>query len=135
MTPAAARPVGEGTNVGALMSRLGAEAGTLIRQEVRLATVEMTEKAAAAGRHGAVMAVGALVSAVSFMTLTAALVVGLGKVMEIWTAALVVGLALAVVGYGVVRSGVASLRQMSPTPTRTLATWKESRSWAQALVR
>lgn len=124
-----------GPNVAALMGRLGSETSTLIRQEMNLLTVEMTEKASVVGKQAFVMAAGYLFCTVSLMAMTAALILGLSEVMQLWMAALVVGIALAALGYVVMRTALGALRRLTPTPTRTVATWKEGKSWAQALVR
>lgn len=125
----------EEPSIGELFNRLGAETGTLVRQEMNLAAVEMTEKVSEASKHALMIGVGSSFGTVSLMTLAGALVVGLSHWMDLWMSALLVGVALALAAYAVVRMGVGALRQMSPIPKKTLETMKENKSWAQELVR
>ncbi len=132
--PSAAEPEGE-PSIGELFSKLGADTSTLLRHEMNLAVVEMGQKARDAAMHARLIAMGAGIAAVGALTLVAALILGLSKVLEPWLAALIVGFALAVAGYAVSRTGAAALRQMSPRPLRTMETWKDNQTWAKALVR
>ena len=80
--------------LGELVQDLSRQTSTLIRQEMRLAQAELTEK----GRHaskGAGMFGGAgLVALYGVGALVAAAVLGLATVLEPWIAAAAIGLAL-----------------------------------------
>lgn len=118
-----------------LFGRLGQETSTLVRQEMLLAKAEMVEKAKTALRHTLLIGAGVLLGLVSVLTLTSALVLGLSTFMEPWLAALCVGGAFALGGFGAVRAGVSALKRMDPTPAKTIETLKENKQWAQEMVR
>ena len=61
-------------SVGELFNELATETSTLVRQEVRLATSELAQKAAHAGRYSQRIAVGAAMALVGLMTLAGAIV-------------------------------------------------------------
>ena len=76
--------------IGELVTRLSDDTVRLVRDEIRLAQAEMTQKAKAAG-VGAGLLGGSGVSAVYGLgVLVAAAVIGLSSVIALWAAALVV---------------------------------------------
>src|SRR6187401_1608757 len=78
--------------IGELVKDLAGQTSTLVRQEIKLAQAEVTEKGKVAGR-GAGLLAGAGVAAVLMLgTLTAVLVVALDSALPLWLAALIVTL-------------------------------------------
>lgn len=122
-------------SVGELFSELVNETGTLVRQEVKLATTEMSEKATYAGKQVAFIAFGALLGVVALLTLIAALVFGLATVIALWTSALIVGIVAALVAAVLAYKGVAGLRDMSLVPKQTVETLREDKQWVEQHVR
>jgi hypothetical protein len=122
-------------SVGQLVGNLGAETGTLVRQELTLAMAETIQKAKAAGARALTVCAGAALGAVSLMALVASIVVVLSSVMALWMSALVVGATLGLISIAMMALGVASLRSLDMRPAETIRTLKESKSWAQELVR
>jgi len=59
------------------------------------------------------------------------LILGLGQLLPLWLSALIVGLVVAVVGYGVLQSGVSALKRANLTPQETIETLKEDAEWAK----
>lgn len=122
--------VGE-PSLGALFGDLAKQTGTLVRKEIELAKVEMTEKAADAGKKIAFVAGGGIACALAGLVLLAALILGLANFMPLWASALLVGLVMAVVGIGVVSWGVSALKKFDPVPRATIQTVKETKLWAE----
>lgn len=129
------RSSGEERSVGELFGELADEMSTLVRQEIKLATTEMTQKANHAGKQATFIAIGGLLAVVSLITLAAALVLGLGKVVALWVSALIVGVVLAAIATAFVLKGVRSLQRMELAPRQTIETIKEDKSWVQQQVR
>jgi Na+/H+-translocating membrane pyrophosphatase len=128
-------PAREERSVGDLFGALAAETGTLVRQEVQLATRELSQKARYAAQQGATIAVGAALGMVSLMALVAGTILVLGKVIPLWGAALAVGGSLGIVACLVARSGYQALARMDRRPEQTLLSIKETKSWVQEQVR
>src|ERR687894_2354696 len=89
--------------LGELFSELAQETSTLVRQEVNLAKVEMSQKASRAGKQVGVLAAGGAVAYAGLLAILAAVIVLLDNVMPLWLSALLVGIAVAVVGYILIR--------------------------------
>src|SRR6059058_2899229 len=86
--------------IGELVKDLASQTSTLVRQEIKLAQAEVTEKGKVAGK-GAGMLVGAAVAALLALgVLTALLVVVLDSFLPLWLAALIVTLLWAAVAGG-----------------------------------
>ncbi len=86
-------------SLGELFAELAQETTTLVRQEVNLATTEMTQKASRAGRQIGVLAAGGAVAYAGLLAILAGVIVLLDNVMPLWLSALLVGVVVAVVGY------------------------------------
>ncbi|MFF1375218.1 phage holin family protein [Streptomyces sp. NPDC058308] len=94
-------------SVGELVEQATAQISELVRQEMRLAAQEMTEKGKRAGRGGGLLGAAGAVSYVGLMALSATAAAALSLAMPVWAAALivtgvlfVVAAVLAVVGRG-----------------------------------
>jgi hypothetical protein len=116
-------------SLGDLFSTLAAETGALVRQEVALAQVELTQKATKAGKNVGFLAVGGAVGYLAVLALTAALIIGLAYLMPAWLAAALVGVIFAVVSYFMISSALAELKKMTPVPEQTAQTIKEDARW------
>lgn len=82
-----------------LFSRLISDASALVRNEVQLAKSEFAAAATNAKIGAAALAVASVVMLAGLMSLIAALILGLSEVIAPWAAALIVGIALAVIGF------------------------------------
>jgi hypothetical protein len=102
-----------------LLRRLVDELTTLVRQELALATSEITRSIGAARAGITAIASGGAVLFAGFLVLLAAAVLGLAEVMEAWLAALIVGLIVGVVGYGMLQAGRKKLDPAQLKPVRT----------------
>lgn len=125
-----AAPIRDDRSLGELFSELSRETGTLIRQEVELATTEMTAKAKVAGAHVGLVAAGGALAHAGLLVLLAAVVVGLAQMgITPWLAATIVGVLTAGIGYVLVTRGLAALRTTSVAPTRAIEAMKETATW------
>ena len=135
MSPNHQASLAQERSIGDLFGDLASETTTLVRQAVKLATTEMTQKATYAGRQAAWIAGGALLGVVGLLALCAALVLGLGTIIPLWVSALLVGLVIGAVSYVVTQKGVKALKHMDPTPKQTIQSLQENKLWVQEKIR
>ena len=128
-----ARQRSQDTTLGELFSQLTQDTSRLIRQEVQLATHEMTDKAAAVGKRTGMLAAGGAILYGGFLFLLGALTYGLVAIfgMGLWLSFLIVGVLAAIVGYLLVQRGINALKHMQIAPTQTVDTIKENIAWAK----
>jgi len=125
----------EEPSLGELFAELTREMSTLVRQEVALARVEMTQKASRAGRNVGFLALGGAVAYAGFLALMAAVILLLAQLMPFWVSALVVGLVVAGIGYFLVRKGLDALKQEDLAPRQTIESLKDDVAWAKEQTR
>jgi hypothetical protein len=113
-----------------LMAELSRETGRLVRKEVELATVELSDKISNVSRSASVAAAGGVLAHAGLLVLLAAIVAGLTQLgMQLWLSALVVAIMTMGGGYALITSGVSTLRQTTFMPKHTIETLKESTKW------
>ena len=122
-------------SLGELFAELAQETGKLVRQEVNLAKVEISQKASRAGRHVGVLAAGGAVAYAGLLAILAGVIILLNYVMPLWLSALLVGLVVAGVGYLLVRRALDALKREDFTPRETIETLKEDQQWAKDQTR
>ncbi len=98
----------------------------LIRQEIKLAKAEAEEKIDQAQSGLIALAVGLLIAMVALLVLVQALVVALGNLMPPSLAALLVGVALAVIAFVAITKAQADLKPKNLAPRRTVKSVSES---------
>jgi hypothetical protein len=120
-------------SLGELFGDLTRDMSTLIRQEMRLATTEMTQKATRAGKSAGVLAGGAVIAYAGFLALLWAIVYGLTSLFgwPIWLSFLVVAIIVLAIGAFMVYRGYDTLRKTDLTPRQTVETIKEDAQWAK----
>src|SRR4051794_14913812 len=117
--------------IGELVKDLASQTSTLVRQEIKLAQAEVTEKGKVAGR-GAGMLAGAAVAALLMLgTLTAVLVVALDSVLPLWLAGLIVTVLWGIVAAVLAQAGRKALEAATPPVPQTVETVKEDIQWAK----
>jgi len=129
-------------SLGQLLKELTSETSTLLRQEVDLAKTEMTEKASRLGANLGAVAVGGAVAFLGALALLAAVVYGLTALLEpfislrvaVWLAPLLVGLILAVVGNGMIKKALETLKRESITPQKTTQSLQENKEWLKTKI-
>ena len=118
-------------SLGQLFADLTREMTTLVRQEVNLATSELSHKATRVARDLGFLALGGAVAYAGLLAVVAAAILLLGLVMPGWLAALLVGLVVAAIGYLLVQRGLAALKRVDLAPRETIETLKEDVRWAR----
>jgi len=122
-------------SLGELFAELAKETGTLVRQEVELARVELGQKASRLGRDIAALAVGGAVAYAGVLALVAAAILALGEAgLPWWLSALIVGIVVAGVGYALVARARTALKAADLAPRQTVETLKEDREWAKEQI-
>src|SRR5688572_18754079 len=123
-------------SLGELFGDLARDMGTLVSQELALARTELTEKATRVGKDIAMLAVGGLVAYAGLLAIIAAVIVLIAdRGVPLWISALVVGLAVAGIGYLLAQRGISALRHEDFAPRQTIESIKEDAQWAKEQVR
>jgi uncharacterized membrane protein YqjE len=118
-------------SIGELFSELASETGLLIRQEVALAKVELTQKATRVGRNVGYLVLGGAVAYAALLALLAAIIILLANVMSWWVAALVVAVLVGIVAAVLISKALAALKNTDVAPRQTVETLKEDAQWAK----
>jgi len=104
-----------------LFSDLIQETGTLVRQEVQLAKAELTQSATQAGRAAGMMVVAGLLAYAGLLAVLAAIILWLWhNGLADWTAALVVGVVVILIGAIMLLRARAQLQSSNLAPQRTV---------------
>ena len=125
----------ENKPLGDLFGDLAGEVSELFRKEVALAKLEVGQKAKYVGRNIGYLVVGGAVAYAAMLAIIAAIVMLLAKVMPHWGAALLVGGAIAVVGWLLVSKALSALQETDMTPEQTLETLKEDAPWVKQQIK
>lgn len=102
------------SSTGELVKQLTEQVATLVRDELKLAQVEMTRKGRQAGLGAGLLGGGGLIALYGAGCLIACAVIGLSHVVQPWLAALIVGAALLAIAGVVVLMGKGRIRQATP---------------------
>ncbi len=122
-------------SLGELFADLAREMGSLVRHEVELARVEITQKASRVGKDIGFLAVGGAIAYAGLLALLAAAIVGLAQLgVPWWLSALLVGLIVAGIGYALVQRGLTALKREDFAPRQTLESLKEDKDWAKEQI-
>lgn len=119
-------------SMGALFKQLSDELSTLVRQELRLAQAEMTEKSKRAGLGIGMFGGAGVITFLALQALTACLIAVLATGMDVWIAALIITVVYAVCAGGLAVSGKKQVSEATPpVPEQTTETLKEDMQWAK----
>jgi len=122
-------------SLGELFAELAHETSTLVRQELRQAGTEIGQRATGVGKDVGLLAAGAVVVHAAFLTVVAAIILGLADLgLSWWLAALIVALVLAGVGYAVIRRARSAIKNADILPHHTMDNLKEDREWAKEQI-
>jgi hypothetical protein len=116
---AAANDERESQSAMGLLRRLTDELATLLRQELALATAEISRSMRVLLGGAASVAVGGAVLFAGLLAMLAAAVLGLATLLRPWLAALLIGAAVVIVGAVLVSLGIRSLDPSTLKPART----------------
>ena len=123
-------------SLGELFADLARESSTLLRQEVQLAKTELSQSASRVGKDTASIAVGGLIAYAGLLAILAAAIIGLAAAgLPWWVAALLVGVIVAGIGYGLIQRGLTALKREDLAPRRTIETLQDDAQWAKEQVR
>jgi preprotein translocase subunit SecD len=118
--------------MGELFKQLSDDMSKLVRQELKLAQAELTEKGKQAGIGAGIFGAAAIVAMVALLTFTTCVVAALATGMDVWLAALIVTIVYAVAAGGLALVGKQKVAQATPpVPEQTVETVKEDVQWAK----
>jgi putative superfamily III holin-X len=104
-----------------LVQDLSRQTSTLIRQEMRLAQAELTEKGRHAGKGAGMFGGAGLIALYGVGALIAAAILGLATVIEPWIAAAAIGAGLLLIAGVLALTGKKELDEMGPPkPEQTI---------------
>jgi hypothetical protein len=128
------RPM-ENRPLGDLFSDLASDMSNLVRQEVALAKLEVTQKAKYLGRNVGYLVVGGAVAYAGMLAVIAAIIMLLDRVMPAWGAALLVGVVVAGIAWLMIGKALSALQQAELTPRETVETLKEDATWMKQQIK
>ncbi|MCW5976971.1 MAG: phage holin family protein [Bryobacteraceae bacterium] len=127
-------PALEERSISELFSDLARQTSELVRQEVALAKVELTENARRAGRNAAFLAVGGAIGYAALLAFLGAAILLLALWMPAWAAALTVAAVAGIIAAILVTKALAALRRIDFVPRQTIETLKEDAEWIKHQV-
>ena len=121
-------PASQERSTGELVKRLSEQVSALVRDELKLAQLEMTRKGKQAGRGAGMLGGSGLVVLYGVGCLLACVIIALSGAVAVWLAALIVGAALLAVAAAMALVGKGRLRQATPpVPEETADSIKTDR--------
>jgi hypothetical protein len=128
------RPI-ENKPLGDLFSDLASEMSNLVRQEVALAKVEMSQKAKRVGKNVSYLVVGGAIGYAALLAVIAAVIMLLARFMPIWGASLLVGVFVAGISWLLIGKAMSALQETELTPRETVETLKEDAAWMKQQIK
>ena len=117
--------------IGELVKDLASQTSTLVRQEIKLAQAEVTQKGKVAGKGAGMLAGAAVAALLGLGALTAVLIVVLDGAMALWLAALIVTVLWLAIAAVLAAAGRKALQSATPPAPQTVETVKEDIQWAK----
>lgn len=118
--------------MGELFKHLSDDLSTLVRQELKLAQAEMTDKGKKAGIGAGMLGGAGLVAVLALATLTTFFIALLATAMVVWLAALIVTVVYAAAAGALALVGKNRVSEATPpVPEQTVETVKEDVQWAK----
>jgi hypothetical protein len=117
-------------SLGELFSDLSQQTADLIRNEMRLAKAELSEKLADTGRHAMLIGAGVAFGLAAVVALAATIALLLIEVGILpWLAAGLTALVMGVAAFALAQSGLSALKTKSIAPVETMHSIKETTQW------
>jgi putative superfamily III holin-X len=107
-------PVSQERPAGELVKELSEQVSVLVRDEVKLAQLEMTRKGKQAGAGAGMLGGGGLIALYGLGCLIACVILAISEVLTAWLAALIVGVALFAVAGAAALLGKKRLQTAAP---------------------
>jgi uncharacterized membrane protein len=132
-----------GRSATELVKDLRDEVTHLIRKEIELARVEISEKTSRMTRNAAYLATGGAIAfaglIILLMAASAGLYVGLwaaglSHATSGWLAPLIVGLVVGIIGYGFVQKAISTFKREPLMPERTRESMEHNKDWIKEKV-
>ena len=119
--------------LGELFKQLSQDTATLVRKEIELAKVEMSEKGKHAGKAATLLGSAGVLGFLALFAFTLFLIFLLGEALNnVWLAALIVTVVYGAVAAFLGIKGRDKLKEAAPpTPEQTVETVKEDIEWAK----
>jgi hypothetical protein len=114
-------------SIGQLFGALASDTSALVRQELQLASAEMTQKARNAARNGGLVAAGGVLLHLSGIAALICVLAALQPLLPLWASAGIVAVLLAIVSLVTMQAGMRALRELDPLPKETLSTLRPDR--------
>lgn len=124
-----ARQDGPDQSVGGLIANITQDVQTLFRQEIELAKAEIREDATNTAKAASMVGAAGFAAYMVAVLLSLAAVFGLGSLLGLGWAALIVAGVWAVAGVVLFATGRSRMRNVSATPERTVESLKEDAAW------
>lgn len=119
--------------LGVLLRDLAESGASLVRGELRLAKVELTDTLTTAGKGTALVATGGVLALLGGLSVLAGIVLLIGDQWLpadlYWVAALIVLVIAGAVAFWLARRGMALLSPPHLAPAETMTTLKEDKEW------
>lgn len=125
----------ENKPLGDLFGDLATDMANLVRQEVALAKLEVTQKAKHVGRNVGYLVVGGAIAHAAMLAIITAVIMLLARVMPNWGATLLVGVLVAGISWLLIGKALSALQQTDMTPRETVETLKEDAAWAKQQIK
>jgi uncharacterized membrane protein YqjE len=115
-----------------LLRELSEQTTTLVRKEIELAKVELSEKGRRAGRGAGLFGGATLLAVSAFGAVTACLILVLATAVTAWLAALIVGVVYAAIAGALALAGRKQVsRATPPVPEQAVDSTKEDVEWVK----
>ena len=125
----------ENRPLGDLFGDLATDMSNLVRQEVTLAKLEITQKVKYLGRNVGYLVIGGAVAYAALLAIIAGIIMLLAKVVPDWGSALIVGAVVGGIGWLLVGKAMVALQQADLTPRQTVETLKEDATWMKEQIK
>ena len=121
--------------LGELLRRFGQDAGTLMKQEITLAKLELRESVKGLAQDAGKLGAAAGLALFGGFALLAFVIIGLGDLINnYWLSALVVAVLLLGTAAVLAKGALAHMKSNSLAPQETVQTLKEDQRWAKREV-
>lgn len=121
-------------SLGDLLGDLVEHSAGLVQDEFRLARQELSEKAKLYKSALTLLAFGAAISFVAFLSFSSALILWLSRHVDPWLAAVITGAGLAVIGIVVLLLGANELGNLNLKPEKTIRELEENKEWLKDIT-
>lgn len=122
-------PASEEQSIGELVSNITEDVQTLFRQEIELAKAEIREDAVDTAKAASMLGAAGFAGYMVAVLLSLAAMFGLGALLGLGWAALIVAAVWALIGAVLFATGRGRMRKVSMKPERTVESLKEDAQW------